>query len=147
MDLVALPFSELQNLEIHQLYLLRAKVFVVEQNCPYLDVDDYDLLSHHVLVREMGKLAAYCRIIPPGKKYAEASIGRVVVDPGFRGKQYGRDLMNFSMLECRKLYPAHDIVISAQSYLLDFYISLGFVIEGEPYDEDDIPHRQMRLSN
>lgn len=137
-------FEELSLSELHDLFKLRNAVFVVEQNCPYQDVDDKDLESHHLFAYEGNSLIAYCRILPPGLSYQEPSIGRVCVDKAFRGQKIGELLMKQSVNRTLELFNNQDIVISAQSYLLAFYQSLGFTEEGESYLEDDIPHIQMR---
>lgn len=142
-------FSRFEELSVKQLYLiyeLRSRVFVVEQNCAYQDVDEKDLKSFHLMMFDNNSLAGYCRILPPGLSYPEASVGRVVVGPEHRGSQKGRALMIKCLELCAALYPGQEIVISAQSYLEKFYCSLGFIKEGGEYLEDNIPHIQMRLT-
>jgi ElaA protein len=139
-------FSELTALQLHKIYQLRAEVFVVEQNCPYQDVDDYDLASLHALILNEEDLLAYARIIPPTNERDEAKIGRVVVRKKERGKNLGRELMKYCIKQAREKFDCQMIVISAQTYLLDFYSSLGFKAEGEGYLEDGIPHQQMRYT-
>lgn len=138
------PFQNLTVSELHALYALRCKVFVVEQNCPYQEVDDKDLNSLHVMGYVDGLLVACARIIAPGVSYPEPSIGRVAVEIKQRGNNVGKKLMEFILLEMNRLYPRWDIVISAQEYLYNFYVQLGFEAEGEVYLEDNIPHLQMR---
>jgi ElaA protein len=140
-------FDELNTHQLYQIYKLRSKVFVVEQNCAYQDVDEKDPLAIHCLLIEDSELAAYCRILPPGVSYAECAIGRVVVDPVFRRKGLGRELMKLCITKTRELFKNQEIVISAQTYLTRFYEELGFVPEGTEYLEDAIPHIQMRLKN
>lgn len=139
-------FEGLAVSELHQLYTLRAKVFVVEQNCAYQDPDDKDPHSLHVLAMVGEKLVAYARLVPPGISYAEPSIGRVVVDNSYRRTGAGIKLMKFCIEQCGDLFNGQDIVISAQLYLLMFYTNLGFVPDGSAYDEDNIPHIKMRYS-
>lgn len=139
-------FNELSNLELYQLLQLRAEVFVVEQNCAYLDMDDKDQKSFHVLGYENGTLVACTRLVPAGVSYdLEPSIGRVVTHPSVRGLGYGKLLMEYSITETKKLFNTSVIVIGAQCYLDKFYKNLGFVPEGEMYLEDNIPHMTMRL--
>ena len=139
-------FNELSIIEIYQLLQLRAEVFVVEQNCPYLDLDDKDQKSFHVLGYHNGKLVAYTRLVPIGVSYnVEPSIGRVVTHPSVRSLGYGKLLMNYSITETKKRFNSNVIVIGAQCYLDKFYQNLGFVPEGEIYLEDNIPHITMRL--
>lgn len=137
-------FEELNVHELFEIYQLRAKVFIVEQNCAYQDVDDKDKLARHVLIKDENHLIAYARILPPGLSYSEPAIGRVVVDPNYRKKNFGKDLMKYCISKVMQLYNNQDIVISAQMYLLKFYSELGFETEGLEYLEDNIPHIQMR---
>lgn len=140
-------FSELSTLELYQLLQLRAEVFVVEQNCPYLDMDDKDQKSFHVLGYDQGKLVACTRLVPQGVSYEkEPSIGRVVTHPSVRKLGYGKLLMAYSIKECKERFNSNVIVIGAQQYLDRFYRELGFVPEGDLYLEDNIPHRTMRLN-
>lgn len=147
-----MPFilKEFHELSVHELYevlKLRTEVFIVEQNCPYLDLDDKDLKCTHILYYENQKLLAYSRIVPPGISYPNfPSIGRVANHQTIRGKGIGKELMKYSIQKCNELYPNQDILISAQHYLLKFYNELGFNEEGEIYMEDEIPHIQMRLN-
>jgi ElaA protein len=140
-------FPELTTIELYQLLQLRAEVFVVEQNCPYLDIDDKDQKSFHVLGYENEKLVACTRLVPVGISYNnEPSIGRVVTHPSVRKSGYGKLLMEYSIAETRQRFNASVIVIGAQQYLDRFYRELGFVPEGDMYLEDNIPHMTMRLS-
>ena len=139
-------FDELSNIELYQLLQLRAEVFVVEQNCPYLDMDNKDLKSFHVLGYDNGKLVACTRLVPIGISYnKEPSIGRVVTHPSVRSLGYGKLLMEYSIAETKKRFNTSVIVIGAQLYLDKFYQNLGFVPEGEMYLEDNIPHMTMRF--
>jgi ElaA protein len=140
-------FDELSNIELYQLLQLRAEVFVVEQNCPYLDMDDKDLKSFHVLGYDNDKLVACTRLVPIGVSYdLEPSIGRVVTHTSVRSLGYGKLLMEYSIAETKKRFNTNVIVIGAQLYLDRFYQNLSFVPEGEMYLEDNIPHMTMRLS-
>jgi ElaA protein len=139
-------FNELSNIELYQLLQLRAEVFVVEQNCPYLDLDDKDYKSFHVLGYENEKLIACSRLVPPGLSYElEPAIGRVVTHSIVRKSGYGKLLMEYSIIETKNRFNTSVIVIGAQCYLDKFYQNLGFVPEGEMYLEDNIPHMTMRL--
>jgi ElaA protein len=130
----------------HHILALRCAVFVVEQNCPYQEVDDLDLISTHLEVfSSTDGLIATARIVPPNMRYAEPSIGRVAVAIDQRGKGYGKKLMVYCIEECRKRYGQVPIRISAQSYLEKFYTELGFVSTGKRYLEDNIPHLEMVL--
>ncbi len=138
-------FNELSLQELYDIMVLRQEVFVVEQDCPYLDADGKDPYSWHLMgVDENGKLVAYTRLLPKGISYKKyPSIGRVVTSPAVRGSGIGRELMKQSLLWMDKLFPGEDIKISAQCYLEEFYKSLGFSISGEEYLEDGIPHYPM----
>lgn len=124
---------------------LRQEVFVVEQNCPYLDADGKDLLSWHLMGRDkQGKILCYTRLLPDGVSYSGyTSIGRVVSSPSVRGTGAGRVLMHRSIELCRHLFGPLPIKIGAQTYLLRFYESFGFQSTGEEYLEDGIPHTKM----
>lgn len=147
MRLRTLHYDELSTDELYTILQLRQEVFIVEQDCPYLDCDNKDKESFHVLCEnEEGTLVAYTRLVPRGVSYAEyASIGRVANALSVRGKGVGKHVMEYSMAECRRLFPQDNLKISAQSYLLGFYSSLGFEAVGEEYLEDDIPHTAMVL--
>ena len=132
-------FSELSNLEVYQILVLRQRVFVVEQNCPYLDADGVDLASRHLWAEADGAIHAYARIVPAGVKFAEVSIGRVITAPEARGTGLGRELMQRAVAESG----AVPIRIGAQAHLEKFYGELGFVRASDPYDEDGIPHIEM----
>ena len=137
-------FHELSPESLYEILRLRSEVFVVEQQCIYLDMDDKDQSSHHLMGRVEGKLLAYARLLPPGVSYPDASsIGRVVSSPSARNQGLGKILMGEAILRTSNLYPDVNIKIGAQLYLLDFYKSLGFDPIGEPYLEDGIPHIEM----
>lgn len=141
-------FDELTLAQLYDVMALRQTVFVVEQNCPYLDADGKDQRSWHILGydQKSATLAAYTRLIPKGLTYEHyASIGRVVTAPSARGQGIGRRLMEESLQQTRRLFGDTPIKISAQSYLIHFYRDLGFVPVGEEYLEDGIPHVGMLL--
>jgi ElaA protein len=137
------PFAELTPRELHDVLQLRGAVFVVEQKCPFQDVDGADPACWHLSGRRAGELIAYCRLVPPGVKYAEASIGRVVSTPAARGTGCGRELMREAIARADKLWPGKPIRIGAQRYLERFYGDYGFVKASEPYEEDGIMHIEM----
>jgi len=138
-------FDDLTPLELYQILQLRSLVFVVEQNCVYLDADDKDQRSYHLMISDQnGILLAYARLLPEGLSYnGYASIGRVVSHPEYRRFGWGRKIMEYALRECERLYPGIPIKISAQSYLLQFYQSMGFQPIGAEYMEDNIPHTAM----
>lgn len=137
-------FDLFEAAEWHAVLQLRAAVFIVEQNCPYLDPDQKDPKSWHLEGFLEEKLVATLRIVPPKISYDEPSIGRVVVDPDLRGQHLGRELMLRGIELCQDLFPM-PIRISGQAYLQNFYESLNFATVSEPYLEDDIPHIEMLL--
>jgi ElaA protein len=141
-----LPFDELSTKEIYAILKARQAVFVVEQNCPFLDADDVDQYCLHLsgwLRGANNTLAAYARLVPPKLKYLEPSIGRVITSPEFRGQGLGKELMQRAVQAMDKLYPGLTIRIGAQQYLERFYSGFGFVTASPIYIEDGIPHVEM----
>lgn len=136
-------FDELTNHEMYNMLRLRSEVFVVEQNCPYLDLDNKDQESFHLLYYVDNQLAGCTRLLPAGLSYDEISIGRVVIAPSYRGLGLGVKLMEASISGCEEKFGKGKIKISAQYHLSKFYQSLGFSEKGEVYDEDGIPHIAM----
>ncbi len=130
-------------LELYQIIKARESVFVVEQNCPYQETDDLDPHAWHLSAFVNGELAAYARVVEPGIKNSQPSIGRVMTLKKFRALGIGRALMEEAINFTEQEYPRHDIKISAQVYLQMFYESLGFQVSGETYDEDGILHIDM----
>jgi ElaA protein len=139
-------FKELSTEELYTILQLRNEVFVVEQNCVYQDADNKDSISFHLSGWDGVNLVAYCRILPPGVSYTEASIGRVVSSPQYRNKGYGKQLMNEAIIHTLAQFECNTIKISAQLYLQKFYEQLGFVKLSDSYLEDNIPHIEMLFS-
>ena len=139
------PFAELTPDELYAILRLRSEVFVVEQNCVFLDMDDKDQKSHHLMGWRDSKLVGYSRLLHSGISYVESSIGRVVTSPAARGLGVGRDLLDKSIETLYRLYGKQPIRIGAQCYLIEFYESFGFVQKGEIYLEDGIEHIEMLL--
>ena len=140
------PFDQLTTQELYAILRLRSEVFVVEQNCVFLDMDNKDHHCRHLMGWNGPLLAAYSRIVPAGISYGESSIGRIVTSPAARGSGIGRELLIRSIDHIYTLYGKHDIRIGAQCYLKKFYESFGFVQKGEIYLEDGIEHIEMLLS-
>jgi ElaA protein len=137
-------FDELTRDQLYQVLSLRERVFVLEQKCLYNDIDGRDVHAHHLLGTDpAGVLLAYLRVVAPGHRCAEPSIGRVVIDPSVRRLGYGHRLMKEGIRRAEELYPGRPIRLSAQRYLEGFYGAHGFLPEGDPYDEDGIEHREM----
>ena len=138
------PYHDLTTAELYNILALRAEVFVVEQNCPYQDVDGKDVDSIHLLGFIDNELMAYARILKPGISYKDyASIGRIVISPKKRGNNYGHELISYSINQCKESFVGQPIKISAQSHLEKFYSAHGFLSTGEAYLEDGIPHIAM----
>ena len=135
-------FDELTTLELYQILQLRSRVFVVEQQCIYQDLDGKDLKAWHLFLKNHeSDVIAYARLLAPGISYREASIGRILVDGRYRNKQLGKRLIDHSIKELLRLYHTKTIKISAQSHLKELYRSAGFkVVSKVPYLEDGIPH-------
>lgn len=142
-----LSFEELSTALLYEMLALRQTVFVVEQNCPYLDCDGLDLQAWHLIGRDAsGQLVCYTRLLPEGVPYpGYTSIGRVLSAPSARGTGIGKVLMEESIKRCVQLFGPKPIKIGAQTYLLKFYESFGFQSTGEAYMEDGIPHTKMVL--
>ena len=141
--------KKFDELTLHELYVilqLRSEVFVVEQNCPFLDADNKDFHCYHLCGWADGSLAAYTRLVPPGLAYREMSVGRVVTSIKFRALGYGKILMEESIKTCYHLFGKQAIRIGAQLYLKRFYESFGFVQDSAVYDEDGIDHIEMILN-
>ncbi|MEL7123693.1 MAG: GNAT family N-acetyltransferase [Bacteroidota bacterium] len=140
-----LSFQELSLELLYQILALRQEVFVVEQNCPYLDADGNDQHSFHLVgFDENYKLVAYARVLPKGMTYKDyVSFGRVLSKGRNRSQGIGKALVKQLMREIDMQYGAIDLKISAQTYLIKFYEAFGFETVGEEYLEDDIPHVGM----
>jgi ElaA protein len=145
-------FDELSPREVHDIVQARIEVFVVEQKCAFQDLDGVDPECWHLLGlspsplgegRGEGELVAYCRLVPPGAKFAEPSIGRVLTTGSARRSGAGRELMRRAVDHATRLWPGRALRIGAQKYLEHFYGEFGFVTASEPYDEDGIPHVEM----
>ncbi len=140
-------FNELSKLDFHEILRQRINVFVVEQNCPYPELDGKDTESIHCYLKSGKEILAYARLLPAGLSYKEISIGRVLVNQAYRKKGLGHSLMSFVMDEIVRLYGNSNIRISAQDYLIKFYEFHGFKSTGKSYLEDGIPHTEMLYKN
>jgi ElaA protein len=140
-------FADLTPFDLYDVLAARQNVFILEQTCLYPDIDGYDLEAHHLLgwrdVDGKRQLAAYLRVLAPGAKYDEMSLGRVVTTPAARGSGAGRALLDQGIAHAEALHPGHRIRIGAQQYLERFYASFGFETVSAPYDEDGIMHIDM----
>ena len=136
-------FKELSSDELYAIIHLRQKVFIVEQDCPYIDADYTDQDAFHLLAYKDNKLIGYLRAFKPGIKYEGSSLGRIVTEINSRGLGVGKEITKEGVNFLGKKYSDSEIIISAQHRLKSFYIDLGFISRGEVYLEDDIDHIQM----
>ncbi|QSX31743.1 GNAT family N-acetyltransferase [Shewanella cyperi] len=142
----SLRFDQLDTLTLYRLLKLRVDVFVVEQTCPYPELDDKDLhpdTLHLLALDDGGQPLAYARLLPPGLSYRDASIGRVAVAASARGAGLAGELMQRAISQTLANWPEYGITIGAQDYLRGFYSRLGFKANSEVYLEDGIPHLDM----
>lgn len=149
MEWQIVQFDELDTYTLYAMLQLRVDVFVVEQNCPYPELDEKDLhpQTKHILLKKAGKILAYARILPPDVSFAGVpGVGRVCVAQTARRLGLGEVLVAKAIATAKQGWPGLDIHISAQCYLQRFYESMGFVAASEPYLEDDIPHLKMILT-
>lgn len=140
MNTIIKPFDKLTTAELFYIYKIRVDVFVVEQQCPYHEIDDIDLISHHIFFQnDNSDILAYCRLYKQNDTF---HIGRVIASE--RRKGYGTQIMKTAIeFACDTLH-ADTIIIEAQTYAQKFYEKLGFVQTSEPFEEDGIPHIQMK---
>jgi len=141
MNLATVPFDGLDARTAYDVWRLRQAVFVVEQSCPYPDLDGRDLepATRHVLLRDDDRLVGYTRVVDDGPVWR---IGRVLLAPSARGRGLADGLMNAALEAC----PGRDVVLDAQSPLRGWYEGFGFAVDGDEFLEDGIPHTPMRLS-
>ena len=145
MKITTYTYQQLSKEKLYQIIKLRLEVFVIEQNCIYQDLDNKDQKAIHLVGEEDGKLIAYTRLFKKGDYFENASIGRVIVKKESRKKDYGKTIMQKSIEELKNEHNEENIEISAQKYLIKFYLDLGFKKIGEEYLEDNIPHIKMLL--
>ena len=147
MQWLCLKFSELSPLQLYQLLQLRVNVFIVEQNCPYPELDDKDHHpeTYHLFAYQDEKVVACARLLSPGISYPQASIGRIATATKNRQAGLGKQLLNNALQQCQLHWPQEDIQIGAQAYLINFYQSFGFKRHSPDYLEDGIPHLDMLL--
>lgn len=136
-------FKELTNHELYDILQLRAEIFVVEQDCVYNDLDILDKSAVHQFIRKNGEIVGYSRLLKPGTRFPDYSIGRVIVKESERGTGLGIRMMNEAKTFILDEWKAEKIKISAQKYLRKFYEDLEFVVVTDEYLEDGIPHFGM----
>lgn len=143
-------FPDLTPEILYEILKMRQEVFIVEQNCVYLDCDGRDQACMHLTAwkssGEKDQLVAYLRILPPTLATSLPAIGRLITHPEERGSGLARITMQKGLKKLSRLYPNNAIQISAQHYLVEFYASLGFKQSSEIYLEDGIPHLEMILT-
>ena len=142
-------FPDLTPAALYAALAARQQVFTVEQRCAFQDADGHDVHAWHLLAwhedRAMPFLAGYLRVLDPGRKFAEPSIGRVLTVASYRGIGFGQTLMAEGIARCHRTWPRRPIRIAAQQRLERFYANFGFRLAGAPYLEDDILHVDMLL--
>jgi ElaA protein len=136
--------AELKPAELYAVLAMRSRVFVVEQQCAYQDADGHDLAARHLIAWTADRVAAYLRVLEPGSRYDERSVGRVLTAPELRGTGLGRLLMARALEALDDQLPGQPIRLGAQAHLERFYGSFGFVVVSDVYLEDGIPHIEMR---
>lgn len=140
-------FGDLSPAVLYDYLSLREKVFIIEQQCLYADLDGLDQSAMHLLgFTPQGQLAAGLRVLPAGLKYPEFSLGRIVVAQEFRRNKIGRTLLQEALNFINENHNNPPVRIQAQAYLAAFYESLGFVQLGTPYDDMGIAHVDMLLT-
>lgn len=136
-------FSELSAEELFEIYKLRVSVFVVEQNCPYQEIDDADKSAYHLLLKDGDDILAYARVLPKGVLFPECSIGRVIAVKRRCG--LGSKIVECAINVAKDKFFADKITVEAQSYARPFYEKAGFRQISEEFLKDGIPHIRMQL--
>jgi ElaA protein len=138
-------FDHLDNHQLYELIKFRVNIFVVEQNCPYAELDDKDRIAdaRHLFAYQNTAIVACARLLPPGASYPESSIGRIAVDTSLRLQGLGTLLMTKCLEQMNVLWPDNDIKVSAQAHLKNFYETFNFHQTSASYLEDGIPHIEM----
>lgn len=145
-DWVCKHHNDLGKDQLYALLRLRSEVFVVEQKCAYQDIDGQDLAgdTHHLMAWEDNELVAYLRLLDPESQGGDVVIGRVIVSQAARGTGLGHQMLEEALERIEDIWPQTPIFLSAQAHLQEYYGRYGFVVAGEEYLEDDIPHIGMR---
>lgn len=143
MKTVIKKFEELTVDELYKILQLRVDVFVVEQNCPYHEIDDFDQMSYHAYMEDGGEIVAYIRVLPENTKFREVSVGRVISSAKKRGMGLGIAILKEGIAIAEEKFGAKEIRIEAQTYAREFYEKAGFVKDSEEFLEDGIPHIEM----
>ena len=141
MNTLIKTFEQLTTKELFNIYKLRVDTFVVEQQCPYHEIDDIDLIAHHIYLQQNTEMLAYCRLY---KQNDTCHIGRVIA--ATKRKEYGTQIMKTAIKFASDILHAQSINIEAQTYAKKFYEKLGFITTSEPFDEDGIQHIKMKFT-
>ena len=136
-------FEKLTSVELYEIIKLRIDIFVVEQNCPYPELDRKDYKAIHHFIKDNDEIVAYLRILPKGVSYDEMSIGRFIVKKDHRGRGFAKKILKNAINYIEKELNETEIRLSGQKYLEKFYNSFGFDTVSDVYLEDDIPHVEM----
>ena len=144
MELIVKHFSELKIEELFEIYMLRVSIFVVEQKCPYQEVDDADRVAYHLWLKDADGIEAYARVLPQGVTFPTAAIGRVIAVKRRCG--LGSKIVEAAIETAKEKFGADAITIEAQVYARSLYEKHGFRQTSEEFLEDGIPHIQMQLS-
>lgn len=144
MELVIKHFSELTTEELVDIYKLRVAVFIVEQNCPYQEIDDADKFAYHIYLKDNNGIQAYLRVLPQGVTYDDASIGRVISVKRRCG--LASQILQAGIALAKEKFNAKRLTIGAQVYAKGLYEKAGFIQSSDEYLEDGIPHIHMTLS-
>lgn len=139
-------FDELLINELYEILQQRVSIFVVDQRCPYMEIDKKDPFCYHLFKKENNEIIAYLRVIPPGVLYKEASFGRVFVKTEYRGQNLGKEIVNKALEFIKEHLHEKKVFINAQNYLKDFYETFGFVSISDVYLDYNIPHVSMLLN-
>lgn len=144
-DIITKQFNELSNRELYEILKARCYVFIVEQECPYPDIDGLDVISHHLFIKRDDESVAAClRVFMKPDESDTAQIGRVVTTE--RGCGLGGKILHAGVIAAKEIFNAKSIYLEAQTYAIGYYAKEGFEVVSEPFMEDGIPHVKMRLS-
>lgn len=143
MKLIVKSFGELSTDELYQMIRIREEVFVLEQQCIYVDCDGYDPRCDHIIIKDNNEVVATCRIIPAGVKYEQISIGRVVVSDKVRRRGLGTMMVEEGLAYINSKYGDQDVILSAQVAIKEMYEAVGFRVDSDVYLEDGIDHVRM----
>ncbi len=144
MEIIIKTFNELTTKELYEILKIRAEVFIVEQDCPYQDMDDKDFSAYHIILKEENKIKGYTRVLPRNVSFPEVSFGRVLTLE--RKKGYGAILVEEAIKVAKEKFNADKIKIGAQAHAKEFYKKFGFVEASEEYILDYIYHLDMVLN-